>query len=74
MSQVWLQLENTSKATTAQIRLRRNLRAFEMFAIDGCFGISDPFGYLSENSPQNLTVESNLLGLPKTTDHQQLKI
>ncbi len=74
MPQLWLQFEIISKATTAQIRLRRNLRAFEMSATGDCFGIGDRFGYLSENSPKNLTLESDSSGLPKTTDHQQLKI
>ena len=70
MLQLWSQLENISKATEAQTRLRPFLSGFGMPAIRGFFG----FGDCLENSIENSTVKSYLPGLPKTADHQQLKI
>ena len=70
MSRIWSQLENISKTTEAQTRLRRNLCGFGMPATKGFFGFSDCL----ENRIESSTVKTYLPGLPKTADHQQLKI
>lgn len=70
MLRIWLQLENISKATEAQTRLRRNLCGFGMPATERFFGFSDCL----ENRFESSKVKTYLSGLPKMTDHQQLKI
>ena len=70
MSRIWPQLENISEATETQIRLRHNPSGSGMSVRYRFFGFSDCL----ENRIENSISKSYLSGLPKTTDHQQLKI
>ena len=74
MSAIQSQLENISKATVPQIKLRRYLNVFAVPATGRFFGTNDCFAGVSENFPKDWMLENNLSGLPETTDHQQSKI
>ncbi len=72
---IWSQFENilmTAKET--RTGLRRDLSGFGLLAAGGFFGLSDCLEDSIDISLENSTAKNYLPGLPKTVDHQQLKI
>lgn len=70
MTKLWLQIKSISKATAALEPLRRSLSGFGILATEQSVGFYDCLSF----SIENVSGCNNLSGLPKTADHQQLKI